>query len=539
MLVCPLQKQMDSLRHQDVLSGSAGSKASLAQWNKADSMYMAKPGTDMTSSESAKHLEKKRLSDTSEDLEYQGSFVASATRCRDLTWRLAAVDARELIDLGVNFDEPAELWLQQCSQAGPLRGRVNLAAHTGSSSGLLVLEVENGEGKSVLDQCGSWRSPCLALRNGRELHYYALLPGTISPPTRFLRSARVMVYGEAGLAPLPPSVDVQTRGACCWSTPPWESPPPQLPQCLWNFLHQAEAQETAPHDEPEIPSWEELYRLITPHERLLKVLLAPVCSLESYYRDILEAALKAGFQEKNVLLGLLWHAPQGDVSENPGRGSQLKRMVSEVGEGGDKLVDNSVFPKPLDYAELNQEKGVLVSRSSYEIILGELRGLKQKAAELEAVLLDWGQTLAAGQTLTPPMPPASAPGARDYSDKPSEDCLETEKLFAVAYESLSKGKENLTPVSKPKPVIEDGQFIQPHYSELNPKAPVILSPEVLEATVNSCLQKNPDLARDPAKLRMVQYCFKNYVNIDPDLSDLSLPERLERASQMAKEFLGY
>jgi hypothetical protein len=61
---------------------------------------------------------------------------------------------------------------------------------------------------------------------------------------------------------------------------------------------------------------------------------------------------------------------------------------------------------------------------------------------------------------------------------------------------------------------------------------------MLKALVSVCLQNNPDLAQDPAKLQMVQYCFKNYVNINPDLSDLSLMERLERASQMAREFLG-
>jgi hypothetical protein len=38
-----------------------------------------------------------KVTDVSEDLEYQGRFVASAIRCRDLDWRLAAVDARELL----------------------------------------------------------------------------------------------------------------------------------------------------------------------------------------------------------------------------------------------------------------------------------------------------------------------------------------------------------------------------------------------------------------------------------------------------------
>jgi hypothetical protein len=174
-----------------------------------------------------------KVTDVSGDLEYQGRFVASAIRCRDLDWRLAAVDARELVDLEVDFEEPVELWLRQLSQAGPLRGRVNLCVHTGSTSGLLVLEVGNGEGKCALDQCGSWRSSCRALINGREQHYYILPPGTVSPPTKFLVDAQVMVYGQEGLAPLSPSLHVQTQESWRWLTPPWEAFPPDLPLSLW------------------------------------------------------------------------------------------------------------------------------------------------------------------------------------------------------------------------------------------------------------------------------------------------------------------
>jgi hypothetical protein len=240
-----------------------------------------------------------KITDEPDDLKYQGSFVATATRCRDLEWRLAAVDARGLVDLEVNFAEPVELWLQQCSQAGPLRGRVNLSVHTGSSSGLVVLEGENAEGKSLLNQCGSWRSSCLARLNGREQHYYILPPGCTSPPTMFLRDEQIMMYGEGGLAPLPPSVDVQTLEYWCWSTPPWESSPPDLPLSLWAFLQQASAQAPELESEPAIPSWEEVYRLITPHDQLLKALLAPFSSLEEHYHNLLEAALEAGFYENS------------------------------------------------------------------------------------------------------------------------------------------------------------------------------------------------------------------------------------------------
>jgi hypothetical protein len=480
-------------------------------------MDIEKPDLPMTSPVSEVQGENQKVTDVSEDLEYQGSFVASAIRCRDLAWRLAAVDARELVDLEVDFEEPVELWLRQLSQAGPLRGRVNLCVHTGSTSGLLVLEVGNGEGKCALDQCGSWRSSCRALINGREQHYYILPPGTVSPPTKFLVDAQVMVYGQEGLAPLPPSLHVQTQESWRWLTPFWESFPPDLPLSLWAFLQQASAQEPASDMEPEIPSWEEVYRHITPHEQLLKVLMAPFDSLEGHYSDLLEAALDAGFHDEEFLLSLLLNAPQGDVLENPDRGSQLKRMVRGARIRPGKRPESGTFQET---AKPAPDKGVLVSRSHYEVILGELRRLMQKAAELEAVLLDWGQPLSAGPIPAPIVPMSSPQEPRHHAAQSPEDCRRSEKLITVAYESLIKG-DKLT-----------------NYSAMNTESQKVPSPEVVETTVNTCLRNNPDLARDPDRLRMVQYCFTNYVNIDPNLSDLSLPERLERASQMAREFLG-
>ncbi len=112
-----------------------------------------------------------RKSDALPNANYESSFAASAIRCRHLGWRLAAVDARELLDLEANFDEPLELWLRQCSGNGQLYSRVNLGVYTGSVSGLVILEVGEGEGKAALERHGSWRSSCVAGLNGREQHY--------------------------------------------------------------------------------------------------------------------------------------------------------------------------------------------------------------------------------------------------------------------------------------------------------------------------------------------------------------------------------
>jgi hypothetical protein len=469
-----------------------------------------------------------------EDVEYQGGFVAAAIRCRDLGWRLAAVDARELIDLAVNFSEPVDLWLRQCSRAGPLQGRVNLGVHTGSVSGLLVLEVKSGEGNGALDRCGSWRSPCRARLNGREQHFYGLAAGGISPPTRFLPGVQLMVYGEEGLAPLPPSMDVQTRECWRWLNPPWENPPAPAPPALLEFLQQ-------PHptrgeaDYAEIPPWEDIYRQITPHEALLKALLAPCRSLEDYYGNLLREALDAGFHDRGFLLGLLRRAPQGDVERNPGRLAHLRRLVNEARSA--PAGDSPGFTPPVPEPQ-GSENIVPLSRSRYEVILADLRMLRQKAAELEALLLNRSPNLADGL----PQPAVSGeitpPSSENQAGASLEDCRRVENLLGFLHDQPFEGNPEPAPPGDEGHQAIDQDAVRFHYTELSPTAAPDCSEETLMTMVSRCLQNNPDLAQDPAKLQMVQYCFKNYVNINPDLSDLSLMERLERASQMAREFLG-
>lgn len=468
-----------------------------------------------------------------EDLEYQGGFVAAAIRCRDLGWRLAAVDARELIDLAVNFSEPVDLWLRQCSRAGPLQGRVNLGVHTGSVSGLLVLEVKRSEGTCALDRCGSWRSPCRARLNGREQHFYSLPAGGVSPPTRFLPGPQLMVYGEEGLAPLPPSLDVQSRQCWRWLNPPWENPPAAAPQGLLAFLQQTQL--TGGADNADLPSWEEICRHITPHEALLKALLAPCRSLEDYYGNLLREALASGFRDQGFLLGLLWRAPQGDVERNPDRRAQLRRLVNEARPAPAGASEG--LPPPVHEQE-GSENIVPLTRSRYEVILADLRMLRQKAAELEAVLLDWSQNLTAGPHRTPGSSPATAVSLENQAGASFENCRRAENLLGFLHDQPGQGNPGLSPSGGEAQPEIDRNNLRFHYTELPPKAEPDCSDETLKAMVSTCLQNNPDLAQDPVKLQMVQYCFKNYVNINPDLSDLSLMERLERASQMAREFLG-
>jgi hypothetical protein len=477
-----------------------------------------------------------KVTDPSKDLEYQSSFVASAIRCRDIGWRLAAVDARELVDLAVDFEEPAEDWLQQCLDAGSLLGRVNLGVHTGSASGLVILEVCNGEGKSALDHYGSWRSPCQARMNGREQHYYTLPAGVMPPPTRFLMASRVMLFGEGGLAPLPPSLDVQSLNAWRWVNPPWEYLPPELPPGLRNFLKQLIGPSPEPETEGDVLAWEEVFGRITSHEPLLNALLAPYPSLEAYYDDLLKIALASGLHDQKLLLGLLWHAPQGDAHENPGRGPLLRRMVLEVGAGA--VTSAQSLSPPLTRTQ-NTENGVQMNSNSYEVILEELKKLMQKASELEVVVQDRERLTATEKTPAPMAlqgPPSLPAGHAAQAD--SSLNLKCQNLFTVVNDFMVKGEHKFVPQGQHDEVFDDRDVWQDHYSKLPPALQATPSPAMVDGTIGNCLQQHPDLMQDPAKLQMVQYCFKNYVNIDPDLSDLSLSERWERASQMAREFMG-
>ena len=60
----------------------------------------------------------------------------------------------------------------------------------------------------------------------------------------------------------------------------------------------------------------------------------------------------------------------------------------------------------------------------------------------------------------------------------------------------------------------------------------------IKSALRDFLLAHPELTTDPRKMEVLQYCFKHYINFDPELRDLSIQEKLERANQMAKDFLG-
>src|SRR5208337_1687036 len=59
----------------------------------------------------------------------------------------------------------------------------------------------------------------------------------------------------------------------------------------------------------------------------------------------------------------------------------------------------------------------------------------------------------------------------------------------------------------------------------------------VKSVVQDFLSKNPDLAEDQDKVQMVLFCLKNFVSNTPDFAGLSFLDKLEKAGQMARNFL--
>ncbi len=58
-----------------------------------------------------------------------------------------------------------------------------------------------------------------------------------------------------------------------------------------------------------------------------------------------------------------------------------------------------------------------------------------------------------------------------------------------------------------------------------------------QAHFQDFMARNPDLASEPRKVKLVEYCLNNYININRELAGLPLPAKLEKAGEMARNFL--
>jgi hypothetical protein len=262
------------------------------------------------------------------NLSYKEIVSIYAREYQKLGWVLVALHAQDGTGLKVDFGDRPEIWNNPLWDSGLTGTNINLGVRTGRRSRLMVLEVTKGQGESILDRCGAWRAECIAaLGVGREQHFYAWQPSPPFDSVSFWATPDFSWFGAGQIVPAPPSFDPETRQSWRWLCPPWQKLPQYPSQSLCQFLRQQITRE------PEAPAavnlpWQEIYCLVSPHETVLQALFTPSRSMEDYYYELLEAARKVGINAPEVLLSLLWHAPQGDARRNLARWDYLQKLVA-------------------------------------------------------------------------------------------------------------------------------------------------------------------------------------------------------------------
>jgi hypothetical protein len=79
-------------------------------------------------------------------------------------------------------------------------------------------------------------------------------------------------------------------------------------------------------------------------------------------------------------------------------------------------------------------------------------------------------------------------------------------------------------------------YIQPQYTSLKPECKdksANFSQELL-----LFLNQHPEFSSSKPHLDFLRYCFDYYINCDPVSRDLPLQEKLKKAGEMAKNFMG-
>ena len=483
-------------------------------------------------------VEVSRLLNLKETVEHNGLWLSHVARYHSLGWFLEAMNAKDNSLLAVDFFQPQEIWSQRLAELGMEGIQVNVGIRTGRPSRLLVLEVNKGEGALSLDHLGEWRSDCLAaLGDLREQHYYALPPERPAPASCFL-APQVLIFGEGGRALAPPSLEPQAREPWRWLSPPWESPPQYPKAAVWRFLkeHTDWVQE-----EPEVLTWEEVYRFIAPHGSVLKALLSPPLSLEEYYRGILRAATGIGIKDPGVLAALLWHAPHGESGSRPGRWEYLQELAAREGESGKE----PRLPAP--------ESGAASSVPGNWPATGKLLGDMTPAFPADGFPLALPGYGLGGEAPEP----GREPGAGSFGPSVSGQFFQFlaglgEKVIAgsLQYEAMIKaaGMQGMAEAwnrrfCPPHPQAAESATaparheVAQAWNSVIEHLPQKQPWQETQSAAQDFLAQNPDLAADPHKASMVIFCLKNYIAINPEFTSLPFREKLEKAGNMARGFL--
>ncbi len=267
-----------------------------------------------------------------ENLDYSDILIKYANKYLKLGWDLVAVNSLGEADLELDFREDEEIWSPKVTAFGLEGVQINLGVRTGSPSRLLVLEVHRTESQSPFNQRGEWGSGCVAeVGTDREQHYYVVPRGWQPPTSYFLESFQIMIFGEEGVVLAPPSLEPKAQATLRWLRPPWENPPTRPNPALCKFLQESvpALQESFQPKVPQVLTWAEVYPRITSYPSIMQALLAPAPTPEDYYQTLMTAARGVGLKDSQVLLGLLWHAPLGDVGHLPQRWDYFQRLVRQ------------------------------------------------------------------------------------------------------------------------------------------------------------------------------------------------------------------
>lgn len=453
-----------------------------------------------------------------DSLDQSEELIQHVDRYQKLGWLL---EARGEGTSTLDFSQPSESWAERLMTLALSGVAVDLGVKTGQASKLLVIETRRGE--VAVDRYGEWGSPCRAqTKDGWEQHYYALAAESRTPFSGEDVDFQVRVYGQSGLVLVPPSRRGGSAVVWTWLNPPWKIPPAPPRQPVWRFLEDCgllpgagEAEANAP---PMLP-WEQVYRLIAPQEEVIRTLLTPAPSVETYYQDLARAALQAGIREPEVISALLWHAPQGDARTSPERLPYLRELVAtmcqENGRDQGLLKQGSISltavatgpPSQSGPAADSQpsmddlvgfmENRVILDRSRYENMIYELAELSAKAEALERRVEDYARRFEEGQS-PPVAEPALSPALSSISNGFVSD-------YAATAPPSSRGRQ--LPLSELKTVVQE------------------------------FLKKNGDLASHPSSVQMLQFCLKNYIDLNPELNGLPLGEKLEMAGNLARKFM--
>ena len=368
------------------------------------------------------------------------ALAVYAAQYRNLGWSPVALEVLQGTDLGVDFDQPEAKWLWSLMDFALQEINVGLAIHLTVDSPLFVIRVEPSLGKT-LDRLGNWRSPCSARLGDIWEHHFMMLPQAWTLAEEHIicdKEAPLSIIGPGHVVTVPPSVDPHSQVAWHWLAPPWEQPPWQpSPELLILLEDCGFISRKSLATVEDLPTWKEIYPLICHSDKLLQALLAPEESSVFYHRKILEEALLAGFQDLNLLLGLLWYAPHSELRQDPEGRQQLSQWAEKL-QG---LL--SAETSGLDSGTPEDVESAAVP-SFPEDLVQELHALAAQTQELEQQLEKLEDLRSSAETVAEGGPPPSPDEPGPSQDLVLQESQSELKDLCRAVEDFLAGIKNLS-----------------------------------------------------------------------------------------------